>query len=62
MRRKLLLIVAMFTIALQVAAQSVSEAADRIGMVGFWKMMEMSGKSEGQEFSQELDGSNFYIF
>ena len=62
MRRKLLLTVAMFTIALQVAAQSASEAADRIGLVGFWKMMEMSGKSEGQEFSQELDGSNFYIF
>lgn len=62
MRRKLLLIVAIFTIALQVAAQSASEAADRIGLVGFWKMTEMSGKSEGQEFSQELDGSNFYIF
>lgn len=63
MKQKLfLLIVALFAIALQMVAQSAAEAADRIGIVGFWKMVEMSGKSEGQEFSQKLDGSSFYIF
>ena len=63
MTKKLLfLLIAMVGMTLQSRAQSVSEQADRIGMVGFWKMMEMNGCSDGENFSQELDGSNFYIF
>ena len=54
--------IALFAIALQGMAQSASEQANRIGLIGFWKMMEMSGKSGGQEFVHQLDGSNFYIF
>lgn len=61
-KRVLFLLVAMVGMTLQSRAQSTSEAADRIGMVGFWKMMEMNGCSDGENFSQELDGSNFYIF
>lgn len=61
-QKTLLLVFTMFVVALQGMAQSASETADRIGMVGFWKMMEMSGKSGGQEFSYELDGNSFYIF
>lgn len=63
MKKKILLLVlTMFVVSLQGMAQSASEAADRIGIVGFWKMMEMSGKSGGEEFSYELDGNSFYIF
>lgn len=43
-------------------AQSVEEQADRIGLVGFWKMMRMNGKSKGKLFSHDLDGKKFYIF
>ena len=56
------MLVTMLGLALQGRAQSNSEQADRIGIVGFWKMMEMGGRSGGEDFYQELDGSNFYIF
>lgn len=63
MNNKLFLLFVAFTvITTQAIAQSVEEQANRIGLVGFWKMTEMSGFSEGEKFSQELDGSNFYIF
>ena len=61
-KERIILIVALLTITLQGMTQSASDQANRIGIIGFWKMMEMSGKSEGQEFVHELDGSNFYIF
>lgn len=63
MKRRLFLIIAMAVIALQVMAQSTTaDAADQIGIIGFWKMMKMSGRSDGEDFSRELDGSDFYIF
>lgn len=60
--KRLLLMVVLFAITLQGMAQSATEQANRIGLIGFWRMTEMSGKSGGQEFVHELDGSNFYIF
>ena len=60
--KKFLFFALLMSIAFQVMAQSTSEAADRIGIIGFWRMMEMSGRSEGEDFSEELDGSRFYIF
>lgn len=63
MKKKILLLfIVVAGVTLNVVAQSVSESADRIGLVGFWKMMEVSGRSEGQEYSQQMDGTNFYIF
>ncbi len=61
-KKFLFLLIAMVGMTLQSRAQSVSEQADRIGMVGFWKMMEMYGRADGEKFHNELDGSNFYIF
>lgn len=60
--RFLFLLIAMIGMILQGKGQSVAETADRIGMVGFWKMMEMHGRSDGENISQNLDGSNFFIF
>lgn len=60
--KKFYLFILLIGISFQVMAQSTSEKADRIGLIGFWRMMEMSGRSEGESFSQELDGSRFYIF
>lgn len=58
----LLLLFAMSVMTMQTHAQSVEEQADHIGIVGFWKMIEMSGRSSGEEFTQEMDGSSFYVF
>lgn len=58
----LIMLVAMVGMTLQSKAQSVEEQADRIGLVGYWKMTEMYGLSNGEKFHNELDGSNFYIF
>ena len=52
----------MVGISLQSKAQSVEEQADRIGLVGFWKMTEMYGRSNGEKFHNDLDGTNFYMF
>ncbi len=62
MKKILFLFIAVVGVVLSAVAQSVSESADRIGIVGFWKMMEVNGRSEGQDFSQQMDGTDFYIF
>lgn len=61
-KRIILLLLTVFCVTLHVQAQSVEEQADRIGLVGFWKMMRMNGKSKGKLFSHDLDGKKFYIF
>lgn len=61
-KRFLFLLVAMVGMTLQGMAQSASEQADRIGLVGFWKMMEMYGRAGGEKFHDEIDGLRFYIF
>lgn len=60
--KKICLFVLLIGMSFHVMAQSTSEKADRIGLIGFWRMMQMNGQSEGEDFSQELDGSRFYIF
>lgn len=62
MKKFILLVVILSGTVLQGFSQSTSEKADRIGLIGFWRMMQMNGHSEGEDFSQELDGSRFYIF
>lgn len=62
MKQLLVTLVVLFAISMQCKAQSASDMADQIGIPGFWKMMSMSGKAEGEEFQQDLDGSSFYNF
>ena len=61
-KRIILLLFAVLSLTVNGLAQSVEEQADRIGLVGFWKMMRMNGKSKGKLFSHDLDGKKFYIF
>ena len=61
-KRIILLLLTVLGMSLHGEAQSVEEQADRIGLVGFWKMMRMNGKSKGKLFSHDLDGKKFYIF
>lgn len=62
MKKLLLLTFALLAVVVQGMAQSVMEQADRIGLIGFWRIMSMHGQSEGKAFSHDLDGKQFYIF
>lgn len=64
MKSKLFIIlIAVIATVLQSKAQmSASAAADQIGIIGSWRMVQMYGCTKGEKFNNEIDNGRIYIF